>query len=99
MAMESLGSRSDAAVTPDVAKGICDRAQGQVLVAGSIASVGEEYLLTVQATDCKTGKALAAAKAEAISKEKVLGALDQIADRVGAALDGDGERASEAPAR
>ena len=88
MALESLGSHDGVAVTPEVAKGICDRAQGQVLVAGSIASVGEEYLLTVQATDCKTGKALAGAKAEAASKEKVLGSLDRIADRVGATLDG-----------
>ena len=99
MALESLGVRNDAAITPELAKGICDRAQGQVLVAGSIASMGENYLLTVQATDCKTGKALAGAKAEAASKEKVLGALDRIADRVGGVLDGGAERVSDGQGR
>lgn len=93
MVLESMGSRSGEAVTPEVARAICERAQGQILVAGSIASMGEEYLLTVQATDCKTGKGLAGAKAEAASKEKVLGALDRIADRVGAMLDGGADAA------
>ncbi len=88
MALEGMGRRSDEAMTPEVARAVCERGKGQVLVAGSIASVGGEYLVTVQAMDCKTGKELAGSKAEAGSKEKVLGALDKVADRVGAGLEG-----------
>jgi tetratricopeptide (TPR) repeat protein len=44
--------------------------------------VGGEYLLTLEAADCNTGKRITAAKAEIADKSKVLGALDQLVDRV-----------------
>jgi DNA-binding winged helix-turn-helix (wHTH) protein/tetratricopeptide (TPR) repeat protein len=77
---ESTGEASP--VTADVAREICVRANRQVLLTGAILSVGPEYLLTVEATDCNSGRQLTAAKAEAGAKEKVLSALDTIADRV-----------------
>ncbi len=57
-----------------------------MLVSGSIANVGGDYLLTIEATDCVSGKKLAEAKAEAVSKEKVLAALDRTADRIRSGL-------------
>ena len=48
----------------------------------SIVAVGAEYLLTLEATDCASGKQLGAAKARAHSKEEVFSALDQVTDKV-----------------
>lgn len=69
-------------ISPAVAKEVCERSNRQVLLTGDIAPIGKNYLLTLEATDCSSGKQLAAAKAQATTKEKVLSALDTIADRV-----------------
>jgi DNA-binding winged helix-turn-helix (wHTH) protein/tetratricopeptide (TPR) repeat protein len=80
--LELMGRGRDTALSPDVAREICERSNRQVLLSGTILPVGSDYLLTVEATDCESGRKLTAAKAEAASKEKVLGALDEVADRV-----------------
>ncbi|MGD0444852.1 MAG: winged helix-turn-helix domain-containing protein [Edaphobacter sp.] len=80
--LQLMGRKPDAELTPDVAKEICLRDNRQVMVNGSIANLGREYLLTLEATDCISGKKLTEAKAEAASKEAVLAALDSTADRL-----------------
>jgi DNA-binding winged helix-turn-helix (wHTH) protein/tetratricopeptide (TPR) repeat protein len=80
--MQLMGQKSDAALTGEVAREVCVRGNRQVLLAGTIAPVGRAYLLTLEATDCNSGRKIASAKAQASSKEGVLAALDSIADRV-----------------
>jgi eukaryotic-like serine/threonine-protein kinase len=80
--LQLMGRTADTTLTPDVAKEICQRDNRQVMVNGSIANLGREYLLTLEATDCLSGKKLTEAKAEAASKEAVLVALDSTADRL-----------------
>jgi eukaryotic-like serine/threonine-protein kinase len=77
-----MGRGKDVAITGDLAREICGRSNRQVLLIGTIQSVGHEYLLTVEAAECATGRKLTAAKAEASTKEQVLAALDSVADRV-----------------
>ncbi|MGB6744932.1 MAG: winged helix-turn-helix domain-containing protein [Terracidiphilus sp.] len=81
-ALELMGRSRDTAISPDVAREICERSNRQVLLTGDVVPMGHEYLLTVEATDCDSGGQLTAAKAEAGSKERVLAALDEVADRV-----------------
>jgi len=80
--LQLMGLNNTSAITPGVAKEICERNNRQVLLTGNIALIGREYLLTLEATDCASGKKLAGAKAEAAGKEKVLSALDSVADRL-----------------
>lgn len=84
--LQLMGKPPASALTPDVAKEVCVRTNRQVVLAGTIASVGREYLLTLQATDCNSSRPVAGAKAEAGSKEKILAALDSVAGRVRAGL-------------
>lgn len=77
-----MGRERDAAITGDLAREICERSNRQVLLTGTIHPVGREYLLTLEAAECATGRKLTSAKAEATAKEKVLAALDTVADRV-----------------
>ncbi|HEY1766849.1 MAG TPA: winged helix-turn-helix domain-containing protein, partial [Terracidiphilus sp.] len=77
-----MGRSEDSVLTADVAREICERSNRQVLLTGNILPIGREYLLTVEASDCASGRKLAAAKAQAPAKEKVLAALDKVADRV-----------------
>jgi tetratricopeptide (TPR) repeat protein len=71
-----MGRNPETALVPAVAREVCERSNRQVLITGSVASVGKTYLLTLEATDCDSGKILAGAKAEAASKERTLAALD-----------------------
>jgi DNA-binding winged helix-turn-helix (wHTH) protein/Tfp pilus assembly protein PilF len=80
--LELMGRGPDTVLSPNVARELCERSNRQVLLTGNILSIGREYLLTVEAADCASGRQLTAAKAEADSKEKVLAALDEVADRV-----------------
>jgi eukaryotic-like serine/threonine-protein kinase len=77
-----MGRSQDSILTPDLGREICERSNRQVLVTGAILPVGGEYLLTLEAVDCATGRKLASAKAEAAAKERVLTALDTVANRV-----------------
>ena len=81
-----MGRNDDAPITPAIARELCERSNRQVLLAGSIAKLGGEYLLTLEATDCASGKRVIGAKAEAASREKVLAALDSVVNRVRSGL-------------
>lgn len=80
--LQLMGLNSASAITPGIAKELCERSNRQVLLTGNIASMGPVFLLTLEATDCASGKELAGAKAEAASKEQVLAALDSVADHL-----------------
>jgi eukaryotic-like serine/threonine-protein kinase len=77
-----MGRPRDSVLTAELAREICERSNRQVLLTGTILPIGGEYLLTVEADDCATGRKLTAAKAEAAAKEKVLAALDTVADHM-----------------
>ena len=66
-------------LTPDVAQELCQRAGSKAYIAGSIASLGNEYVLGLKAVNCQSGDTLAEEQITAASKEKVLNALGEAA--------------------
>ena len=62
-------------LTPEVARELCQRAEGKVYIAGSIASLGTQYVIGLDAINCKTGDFLAQEQVTAENKEHVLEAL------------------------
>jgi DNA-binding winged helix-turn-helix (wHTH) protein/tetratricopeptide (TPR) repeat protein len=73
-------------VTPEVAKEICVRTGGKAVLAGSISSLGSEYVVGLEAVACNTGDVLAKEQAEATSKEGTLRVLSQVTDRLRAKI-------------
>ena len=69
-------------LTEDVAREVCLRTNSKAVLTGSIASVGEHYLITLKAVNCQTGDTLAAAKVEAENRNKVLKALSQVGNQL-----------------
>jgi serine/threonine protein kinase/tetratricopeptide (TPR) repeat protein len=69
-------------LTPEVTRELCQRAGGKVYLAGSIASLGSEYVLGLEAVNCQNGDTLAQEQVTAGSKEKVLDALGEAASKV-----------------
>jgi len=69
-------------LTPELARELCQRAGSKAYVAGSIGSLGSEYVLGLKAINCQTGDTLAQEQATAESKEKVLNVLGDAASRL-----------------
>jgi serine/threonine protein kinase/tetratricopeptide (TPR) repeat protein len=66
-------------LTPEVARDLCQRVEGKAYIAGSIASLGSQYVIGLDAVNCKTGDFLAQEQVTAENKEHVLRALSQAA--------------------
>ncbi len=69
-------------LTESVAAEVCARNNGQAVVDGAIATLGADYLVTLDATDCATGRALDAEKTEVAGREAVIPALDRLIGRM-----------------
>ena len=72
----------DARLTPEIAQGVCVRTASAVVLDGSIASLGSQYILALRAKNCSTGDILADEQAQVARKEDVLGSLSQMATQV-----------------
>jgi eukaryotic-like serine/threonine-protein kinase len=73
-------------LTPEVVREVCQRAGSKAYIAGSIASLGSQYVVAVEAVNCQSGDTLAQEQATAPAKEKVLDALSGAASKVRAEL-------------
>jgi tetratricopeptide (TPR) repeat protein len=70
-----MGKEKDTRLTPDLAREVCERTGKAVVVDGSIAALGNQYVLGLRATNCHTGEILDTEQAQANSKEHVLDAM------------------------
>src|SRR4051812_16793498 len=77
-----MGKPPDAAITRSVAREIAQREQFKALLAGSIAGLGRNFVLALEAVNADTGDVMAREQVEAGSKEEVLGALGGAAARL-----------------
>jgi serine/threonine protein kinase/Tfp pilus assembly protein PilF len=69
-------------LAPEVARELCLRAGSKAYLAGSIASLGSQYVLELKGVNCQNGDTLAEEQVTAASKEKVLDALGEAASKL-----------------
>jgi tetratricopeptide (TPR) repeat protein len=69
-------------LTPAIARELCERANSKAYIEGSIANIGNQYVLGLKAVNCLTGDTLAQEQATAAGKEKVLDALGEAASKL-----------------
>jgi eukaryotic-like serine/threonine-protein kinase len=69
-------------LTPEVARELCQRADSKAYLAGSIASLGSQYVLGLKAVNCQSGDPLAEQQVTAESKEKVLDTLGEATSKL-----------------
>src|SRR5262249_54284599 len=79
--LELMGQLPDAQLTAKVAQEICERTASAAYLEGSIASLGNQYVLGLRATNCRTGEVLDEEQVQATRKEDVLDALSRMAAR------------------
>jgi DNA-binding winged helix-turn-helix (wHTH) protein/tetratricopeptide (TPR) repeat protein len=76
-----MGQQPHAPLTPEFAREICERTASTAVLEGAIASLGSEYVLSLRATNCRTGDILDDEQVQTARKEDVLTALGQIANK------------------
>ena len=69
-------------LTTDVARDLCQRVGAKAYVTGAIASLGSQYVIGLNAVNCKTGDALVQEQVTAENKEHVLRALGEATTRL-----------------
>jgi serine/threonine protein kinase/tetratricopeptide (TPR) repeat protein len=72
----------DSKLTPDLARELCERAGSKAYIAGSIASLGGQYVLGLKAVNCEAGNVFVEEQVTAPAKEKVLDALGDGASKL-----------------
>jgi len=78
-ALQFMGRPADERVTGSVAREICERVHMKAMLSGSIASLGSQYVIALDATNCATGDSLAREQVTAPTKEGVLAAVGKAA--------------------
>ncbi len=73
---------SNAKLTPEIAREICQRTNSAAVLDGSIAQIGIQYLLTIKAVNCVSGESLASTEAQAGDKNHVLDALGKTGSEI-----------------
>jgi serine/threonine protein kinase/tetratricopeptide (TPR) repeat protein len=81
-ALTFMGRPADQRLTSDVAREICERRGVKAMITGSVASLGNHYVIDLSAINAQTGDSLAREQVEADSKEQILKALDQAASNL-----------------
>jgi serine/threonine protein kinase len=77
--LKQMGRPADDPIGKGIGREICQRASVKALLSGSIAKLGNEYLIGLEAVNCQTGDLLASEQMQAENKEAVLKALGKVA--------------------
>jgi eukaryotic-like serine/threonine-protein kinase len=78
-ALQFMGRGADERVTGAVAREICERENVKAMLSGSIATLGSQYVVALDATNCASGDSLAREQVMAAAKEAVLPAVGKAA--------------------
>src|SRR6202166_815203 len=79
--LRMMSQPADAHLTPQLAREVCQRTASAAVLQGSIAALGNQYVLGLRAENCRTGKVLDDELVQAATKEEVLNTLSQMASK------------------
>jgi serine/threonine protein kinase/Flp pilus assembly protein TadD len=72
----------DTPLTPEIAREVCQRTGSKAYIAGSIANIGNEYVVGLKAINCQSGDTLALGQMQSPKKEQVLQVLGDAATKL-----------------
>ena len=81
-----MGQPDGARLTQEIVRDLCQRAGSKAYLSGSIASLGSQYVIGLNAVNCQTGDSLAEEQVRATGKEQVLSAMDRASANLRAKL-------------
>ncbi len=77
-----MGHSVEDPISQSLAREVCQRAGAKAVIGGSVARIGNSYIVALEAQDCGDGSTLGHEQAEVTSKEDVLRVLGQVAARL-----------------
>ncbi len=80
--LRMMGRATDSALSPEIAREVCQRTNATVTFAGSIDQIGTRYALNLRAVECANGNLLASSETEASDKDHVLDSLSKLASDI-----------------
>jgi eukaryotic-like serine/threonine-protein kinase len=84
--LQYLGKKPETVITPEIAREIGEREGIKAILTGTIANLGNDFVITLAAQNTATGDQIASVQAQAASKEQVLEALNHAATQMRARL-------------
>jgi len=80
--LKLMGRKPGDRITPEIARDICERTASKAMIAGAISQLGTSYVISLDASNCRSGDTLEKAQVQASSKDDVLKALASAVDRL-----------------
>ena len=80
--LQEMTRSPDERLTRDLAREVCQRAGSKAYLSGSIAALGAQYVIGLEAISCASGEVLAREQVTAPDKEQVLPALGRAASKL-----------------
>jgi eukaryotic-like serine/threonine-protein kinase len=80
--LKLMGKSADERITAEIGREICQRNGVKALLVGSVATLGSQYVITLDAINAGSGDTLAEVQGQAVSKEQVLNTLGKTATQL-----------------
>jgi eukaryotic-like serine/threonine-protein kinase len=80
--LQEMTHSPDERLTRDLAREVCERAGSKAYLSGSIAALGTQYVIGLEALGCASGEVLAREQVTASGKEQVLPVLGRAASKL-----------------
>jgi tetratricopeptide (TPR) repeat protein len=80
--LKLMGRSTEERISEKIALEVCERTQSKAILAGSIASVGTQYVVGLKAVNCHSGDSIAREQVRAARKEDVLDAISKVGTRL-----------------
>jgi len=77
-----MGRRPDERITPAVARDMCERTGSKAVISGAVSQLGQSYVISIDATNCRTGDTIDKRQVQATAKDDVLKAVGQAAEEL-----------------
>ena len=76
--LDQMGRPPGTELTPQVSEEVCQRNNANAVVDGTLVKPGRAYIMTLTASECSTGRLIAAEKAETADRDGVAAMLDHL---------------------
>jgi serine/threonine protein kinase/Flp pilus assembly protein TadD len=77
-----MGRKPGDRISPEIARDICERTASKAMISGSISQLGTSYVISLDASNCRTGDTIEKSQVQASGKDDVIKALGNAADRL-----------------
>ena len=77
-----MGRKSDEKITSAIARDVCERTGSKAMIAGGISQLGQSYVISLDASNCRTGDTIEKRQVQAAGKDDVLKALGTAAEQL-----------------